>query len=378
MRIWIKEIPNILTISKISYCLKKDFPILPLVSYEDITNNDIIIISQMDDSAAILQSHCNCPVLVYEDYIQTVFSNAIREVEQYYDFYYLKNAIAAAKQPSTTSIISGSSYGLFGIDESILSHEVNCSLSSQDLYYSSKLIYDICQANNNIRNIVICCSYYYFFSDLSKTKTPGEITRISNVYQPLFNDLHNCTFLPPKQCVLYNSNIFDIKNVAEIYALGEYSKHYFNEQRPRKQFAMKYEPDTSRSWHELTESQKTEFGESRAKAHNKNLQREFSLAENKQIFEKLAQYCFEKNINLVVVVTPATHYYRSAFDAHFKNIFYDTLNSLEYPVHLLDLFDNVSYVAEDYNDTDHLSDKGATKMTKAVLELLHIINKVSI
>lgn len=377
MTIWIKELDNILTINKISYCIKKEVTLLPFVSYDNVTYNDIILVSKKDSLPSLPQNHSGCTILIYEDCIQTIYSNVIQEVNLNFDYYYLKNAILAAKHPSIDTLITGSSYGLFGIDETLLTHEVNCSLASQDLYYTQRVVHDVCQANNSIKNLVICCGYYYLFSDLSKTKTPGEIMRIRNVYYPIFNDLHNCLFLPPKQNNLYDSHFFDIEKVAELFAFTEYEKHYFNEQRPRKNAATRFHAADPRDWSELSATEKEEFGIERANAHNKGIHRELSRIENIQILKSLAKYCSERNINLVVVVTPATHYYRSAFNNEFKRFFYDTLNNIDYPIHVLDLFDDLSFVDNDFNDTDHLREKGATKMTKTILELLHLIEQNS-
>lgn len=104
-------------------------------------------------------------------------------------------------------------------------------MTPQDLYYSVRGIYKVCKENKNIKNIVLCCSYYYFFSDLSKAENPGERARISRVYYPLYQDMHNCVLLQPRENILPQSTIFDTENILELFAMQEYKKQYFNRER---------------------------------------------------------------------------------------------------------------------------------------------------
>lgn len=76
------------------------------------------------------------------------------------------------------------------------------------------------------------------------------------------------------------------------------------------------------------------------------------------------------NINLLVVVTPATKYYLKSLYSGYKDTFYQVLNKAEGVIHLLDLADDATYTEEDFNDTDHLSDKGVKKMTETVFSIL--------
>ncbi len=54
----------------------------------------------------------------------------------------------------------------------------------------------------------------------------------------------------------------------------------------------------------------------------------------------------------------------------FKNGFYAALDRVKGTVHLLDLFDEASFTDRDFNDTDHLSDSGAEKMTECILRFV--------
>ena len=211
-----------------------------------------------------------------------------------------------------------------------------------------------------------------------KAKDPNEIMRISMVYYPLYQDIHNCMLMPAKQNILLKSKIFDIQNILNIYSSVEYAKYYFNQDRPREKFATRLWTDKSKNWNQLTEDGKNEAGKERALRHNKQIKRKTSFNENIKLFNKLAIFCEEREINLVVVVTPASKYYRDNLCLEYKEIFYNVLESTDGVIHLLDLFDEESYLDEDFNDMDHLGDKGAYKMTNTVLDILHELDYMHI
>lgn len=374
MIIWVKEIPDKMTVKSVSVWTKPSIEIRPLIGLESIQYGDYIIISKTDMDFNFFEPFSLCSVLVYEDFFHKISNNVIVEISYNFDYYYLKNAISASKREEIDTIITGSSYGLFGIDCKQLPGAVNLALRSQDLYYSLKGIYEVCSANKNIRNIVLCCNYYYFFSDLSKTKNEDEIQRVSKVYQPLYEDLHNCELLPPKVNILPLSDIFDIERVVELYSFGEYEKAYFNKDRTRNSCAARVWEDKSKDWHQLNETEKVQAGIARAESHNKSYKWKISLDENKRLFNQLSVFCDSCGINLVLVVTPATSYYREHLYQEFKDDFFEVLNQAEGMIHLLDLYEDARFEEEDFNDTDHLSDSGAAKLTSAVRELLLGIN----
>lgn len=369
MIVWVKEYSNILTLNTIAVLLKKEIDIEPLVTLEQVDTLDIIFISESDTNISNID-FMTYTVMIYEVLLKNIYTNIIEEHHFNFDYYYIKNAMSHATSPSIDTIITGSSYGLFGIDTTMLKHEINLSLPSADLYYSLKGIYKVCQQNKNIRNIVLCCGYYYFFSDLSKTQNLGEIMRISNVYEPLFNDIHNCILLPPKQDNLFQSDICDIQNMLGIYALGEYEKHYFHNDRPRKNFATKLWEDKTKDWIQLSDTEKEAAAQRRASSHNKSKNRNNTLLENESLFNELSIFCKSNNINLLIVITPVTKHYQNSLYPGFKDMFYKVLNETEGLIHLLDLSDDNTYTESDFNDTDHLSNIGAKKMTQTILDVL--------
>ena len=102
---------------------------------------------------------------------------------------------------------------------------------------------------------------------------------------------------------------------------------------------------------------------------------EETLGENIEILKDIAVYVSERNIHLIITVFPATIYYQTFFDMNFREYFYDALEQVNEEVHLVDCFGDPFFDEEDFNDTDHLNDSGAAKMTLMLNHLLQQMNE---
>lgn len=111
-------------------------------------------------------------------------------------------------------------------------------------------------------------------------------------------------------------------------------------------------------------------------ATNQNIKRTIlTVKENTNIITDITNFCNARNINLLFVVTPFTKYYREYSFNGFKEAFYDILNNkAEGVVHLLDLYEDAYFTDEDFNDSDHLGDLGAIKLTSFIQNVLQQIN----
>lgn len=241
MRIIIKEFEDF-TIDSVTVLLKKQAP-KPISLYEidpKYNFDDIVIISERDTKAKA----CNykpAQLFTYEEIFSKIGNYILDTFNYKYDYYYLKKSLQkACTNKNIDTIITGSSYGIFGIDENLLSpNAVNLSMISQDLYYSIKLVYESFKYNKNIKKVVMICGYYYFFSDLSLSKTAGELLRISNIYLPLFDDIHNCTILPMSESYAkelhkdYKNIFYNVLNnangVIHLIDTNCFQKDFFND-----------------------------------------------------------------------------------------------------------------------------------------------------
>ena len=322
MIIYVKEYKNALTVAMIKVWIKQEIQVVAYCG-ESTLDDDYVVVSKYDKE---MRLYGTARVIEYEDLFDHITQCMLCELKYNYDYYYLRNALTEAKKDHIDTIISGSSYGVHGIDRKQLVSAVNLSLISQDLYYSIKGIEAVCNDNEHIKNIVICCSYYYFYSDISMSET--ELPRVSNVYYPLFGDLHNALCLPLKNDFSVRSKIIDVERVTQIYSIYEYNKYYYNEERPETEFAVKKWCDKNKTWQQLSEEERVKAGKERAQDHNKAIKYEKTYKENLMLLKKLSQYCEEKQINLIFVVAPASKYYREALVKKYKEDFYNALNNI--------------------------------------------------
>ena len=224
MKIYVKESKS-LSIQTVSLMFYDSVTIAPLLSLDDVLYSDLIIVSQSDVSSMTGLDEYH--VIIYEQLFQELSARVYQEYYNNHDYYYLKNALQQALDTSITTLISGSSYGAFGIDLAYIENAVNLSSISQDMYYSIKLLCQACETNKNIKNIVLCVGHYCFFSDLSLAKTPSELQRISKVYYPLLHDSHNWPILPPKDEYYMQGNLIDLEKVITTYATADYKDGFF-------------------------------------------------------------------------------------------------------------------------------------------------------
>ena len=229
--------------------------------------------------------------------------------------------------------------------------------------------------NKNIKNIVLCVGHYCFFSDLSLAKTPSELQRISKVYYPLLHDSHNCLILPPKDEYYMQGNLIDLEKVITTYATADYKDGFFNEKRPRNRCATVVWNAVSKSWSELSAEEKDKAGKTRAESHNKIIKHTASFNENLSVFQDFVYFCNDRGINLLLTAMPASSQYLKYLTPEYKNIFYSVLDKVDGTVHLLDLVEDSSFDNNfDFNDTDHLSDSGARKLSQMISSILNQIN----
>lgn len=337
-----------------------------------LKQNDILIINREQLNNIQLKNISN--VLIWEDIFQGFYNYSIEMYIKNYDYYYLKYSLAEAISNTTETIIVGSSYARFGIAENLINKPcVNLSLPSQDIYYSCLIGKYIIDNNSNIKQILIGASYYYFYSDLSSSKG-AELSRIKDVYYPLFHEKHNCQQIFSQKQNLINHTIFNVEHIVDYICKDLFSnffnKSYFHDMRDRYKMKQKFDGLENYNWCELTETVKKEFSYHRALVHNKSLKYKNTYLENIKLLDYFLSYCNDKNIEVYILTFPGHHYYNSFLSNKYKNSFVSALESLNGKIHLWDFNDLDIFSDEDFVDTDHFSIKGALKATNIVNQLL--------
>ena len=115
MTVWIKNFENIIPVDTIVPWIKSDVVIQSLRDFNAIRADDVVIVSKLDKELK-KEDYYNYNILEYEECIPKFLLYIKKEFQQNYDYYFLSNALKTAKENNCETIITGSSYGLFGID----------------------------------------------------------------------------------------------------------------------------------------------------------------------------------------------------------------------------------------------------------------------
>lgn len=86
--------------------------------------------------------------------------------------------------------------------------------------------------------------------------------------------------------------------------------------------------------------------------------------------KEIADFCRDHNIRLILVTIPCWHSYNDKLDKNQINTMYQLIHQLqqEYGLIYLDYMRDERFEADDFYDSNHLSDQGATKFSKILDE----------
>jgi hypothetical protein len=109
-------------------------------------------------------------------------------------------------------------------------------------------------------------------------------------------------------------------------------------------------------------------GMAAAKRHTVNKKRLMKFfGENVLMLRSIIEKCKERNIHVILLTTPSWHTYYEHLDPRQSAIKENTCEALaaEYEnITYLNLLIDKRFIADDFFDSDHLSEKGAEKLTK--------------
>lgn len=351
---------------------KDNVNIMAVKCIEDLKSEDLLIISnECTDYEQLSKEFPN--IIIWEDIFEKLYKYSGNRYMANYDYYYLKYSLKRALKPDVETLVVGSSYARFGIEESMLNERcVNLSLASQDLYYASLIGRYVISKNPNIKKIYIGTGYYSFYSDLSLCEG-AELLRVTDVYYPMFNDSHNCKELPESHNnILADDEIFNIQQIVDIFCndfFEQFMGAYFIDIRDRFKLRTNLRGAGNRKWFELEDALKEECSYERAKSHNKVIRYSDSYKENKEILNSFVSYCNERNIKVCAIAFPSTTYYEQYLLKDFKESYLSALDSIDGVIHFIDFNESDMFTDEDFVDMDHLDKSGAIKISEAINEL---------
>jgi hypothetical protein len=369
--IYVKEFEDKLSVNKVIPWMKiGGGEVCPLVSFDDAGIHDVVFVSRYDTiSDEDLHNH---RVWIWEDCTEAIAISAVNEIAYNYEYLFYMKALSRGKSDmGISTLFTGSSYGVHGVDECLISEAVNLSVRAQDLYYSAKGVYEVCKQNHNIKNVVVCCSYYYAFEDMSVHSAEYQQRLINLLYDRIYGDIHNRSVLQRPLAFLGKSDVFDVERVYKNREYACLQQNFFNKDYTR----ISLREAGYAEWTNLSIDERDKAALVRTDKINKRFKWKYTYNENTDILNKFSQFCLDRSINLVFVVTPMTEAFRKYSNPEFKAAFYEALENAPGEIHVLDLYDSPEYSDGDFIDSDHLDDSGAEKLTKAILATLREINE---
>lgn len=250
------------------------------------------------------------------------------------------------------TLILGSSHAYFGISPSYMKHSgFNLANVSQNLKYDSFLLEQYASDCKNLKQVVLTISYFTLFS-------PG--------FEGTKNWWNGINYKVYMDCP-YHSDFS--KYNFELFHLPVYAgklRSFFQSQSDilcdslgwGKNYSLRNKPA---SWDRS-------LAEQAVRRHTK--QNWDYLDENEQYLNKIAFYCQEHSLSLVLVTMPAWPTYYENLDKKQLNKMHECIQELqhEYGLVYYDYLKDSRFVEEDFYDSDHLSDVGARKFTEIFVE----------
>lgn len=291
-------------------------------------------------------------------------------LEQNYNYVWLKAMLqkASAQAGSSATLVTGSSYGVNGIIESKWDCAINCSASSQDLYYDFLCARKaVSGTKGRFSKCFIMDGYYAAFHDLSLGAQEREMM-ISNVYYPIFKDGHNWhdafsndlwSGIPP----LSKEEKLRCERAAVEKILHQGT--YFSAKKRRGGTVLDL---GGRNWWDVPEEERQTLGEFRAGLHNKLLQ-SGSIAENRRILVEYVRFLRSHEIIPIFIIAPFAEEYNRYLSKKLKDSILELTAGVSDELQFADFNELSQFAPPDFVDTDHLSKRGAEKFSRLLVEM---------
>jgi hypothetical protein len=257
-------------------------------------------------------------------------------------------------------LVLGSSHAYYGIDPDYFSmNAFNCANYIQTLDLDYEILKKYGDKLDQLEYIIIPASYGLLQGSIS---VAVENWRIK--YYILYYDIFLRNY-PIKISnyfeLLHGTMISNIKKVYDYYRKG--SNLITSSE---KGFALE------------TKSNKQKDMEETAQIAVQRYTRDYSLFEyNKNIMERIVEWCGDRNVKLVLVTLPAYKTYREKLDKNQLNFTIGYMQDIArlQGVYYYNLLDDERFIKDFFYDADHLNDLGAMELTEILDNIIETINK---
>lgn len=269
--------------------------------------------------------------------------------------YKTKHAWMSQHAEQVETLILGSSHTYYGIlPQALPDCAFNLANPSQNLRYDHYLLTHYAPAYERLRRVILPISYFTFFDkEYEEDKSFNYLT----CYYKLYMDCpYHSDFSSYALELFYPSSYFGKLQAAmrgeagrtDCDSLGWGTNHLLSQKQT--------------TW-ETTDAIETVFRHT-AKDWD-------AVAGNLSHLQKMIDFCEEKDIELILITTPTWHTYYERLDtAQLKKSYtiIHTLQSSHPRLRHLDFLKDKRFEADDFYDADHLSELGAAKLTKYIIQ----------
>ncbi|MFI3269407.1 MAG: hypothetical protein SNG14_05555 [Rikenellaceae bacterium] len=266
--------------------------------------------------------------------------------------YSYKHSYIVENGERITELILGSSHSYYGVSPRFFnSSAFNLGSVSQPLRYDYELLKEYKQYMPNLRSVILDVSYFSLrATGLRKMESAGY-----NINYKLYMDADiDCSFIC--NFAISSPSYFQGKMSAYVRSVVE-----------------KLSCD-SLGWgmgYDL-EGRSNEWDDANAAILRHTNEETTYLAQNKAALHNIAKFCIDNSVELIVITTPTWHtYYDNVDEVQYREM-QGVVNELrsDFDIRYFDFFKDSRFVADDFYDSDHLSDVGAEKFTKILADTL--------
>lgn len=255
------------------------------------------------------------------------------------------------------TMILGSSHSFYGFNPVYFKTKTfNASHISQSLKYDFEIIKKYQSDLKQLRTIVLPISYFSLFWQMEASP---ESWRVNNYI--LYYGLQTPNTYTDYSEVLSNKINLNIKRLSSYYLKGNSAISC-----------------TSLGWGTAYKSINArdliESGKTAAFRHSNDIndiKYKNILRDNEQTLNSIIAWCKNRNIRVVLLTPPAFKSYRQNLNKPQLNVTIDIAKRIDLDNNnciYLNLLNDVSFIANDFYDADHLSEIGAEKLSKLINE----------
>lgn len=280
-------------------------------------------------------------------------------IKENYNYLWLKTRLKLAASGDYDTLVIGPSYALSGLDLSLYTNVVNCSMHSQDLIRDLLCIEKAINNNDRIKKCYVLLGYYAAFQNLEYETVFGK-KMMETVYNIIFSEMGEDKeiYFPVlwKDMPEYEYSSKEV--YSEAFKYMELQKNYYSDLHWRTPFFN----FNGIAWRNLSQDVKNEFGDKRATSHNKSIMHREAYKLNDMTIKKMIGLFRKHHIEHHFIIPPFSKSYSSKISSELKEAIKLIVN--DNGGRLID-FNLTSYFNDDdFCDTDHFNGRGAYKFSE--------------